>query len=63
MGSVQKIDKIPKTASKQKQLPVENRFVVARGRGLAEGWSGKLGLADVSCFIKKGHTTRSHCIV
>ena len=27
---------------------IENRLVVAKGEGLREGWSGRLGLADVS---------------
>ena len=29
----------------------ENRLVVVKGRGLGEGWSGRLGLADVSFYI------------
>ena len=33
-----------------------------RGRGLGEGWSGRLGLADVSFYIQDGQTTRSYCI-
>ena len=32
-----------------------------RGRGLGEGWSGKLGLADVSDYIYNAKTTRSYC--
>ena len=30
---------------------IENKPVVAKGSGLGEGWSGRLGLADVSFYI------------
>ena len=33
---------------------IENRLVVAKGEGLREGWSGRLGLADVSFSIWNG---------
>ena len=33
-----------------------------RKRGLGEGWSGRLGLADVSFYIQNGKTTRCYCI-
>ena len=29
----------------------ENRLVVAKGEEVGEGWSGMLGLADVSFYI------------
>ena len=34
--------------TQQKQHRCRGRVVVVRGRGLGEGWSGKLGLADAS---------------
>ena len=27
--------------------------MIAKGRGLEEGWSGRLGLAEISSYIKK----------
>ena len=54
MGSIQKIDKIPKTASKQKQLPVENRFVVARGEGVGGGMECEVGAGRCKLFHKEG---------
>ena len=33
------------------------------GRRLGEGWSGRLGSADVSFCIKNGETARSYCVV
>ena len=33
---------------------IEKRLVVARGRDLGEGWSGRLGLADASFYIQNG---------
>jgi len=32
----------------------ENKLVTARGRGLREGWSEYLGLADANCYIENG---------
>ena len=32
---------------------IENRLVIAKGRGLDEGWSGRLGLAEISSYIEK----------
>jgi len=32
----------------------KNRLVVAKARGLGERWSGRLGLADVSYYTRKG---------
>ena len=32
---------------------IEKRLVIAKGRGLEEGWSGRLGLAEISSYIKK----------
>ena len=37
---------------KQKQtMDIESRLVVVKGRGLVEGWRGRLGLADVGYYI------------
>ena len=33
---------------------IENKLVVAKGRGLGERWSGRLGLADVSFYTGNG---------
>ena len=33
-----------------------------QGKGLGEGWSGRLGLADVSYYAWNGKTTQSNCI-
>ena len=33
---------------------IENRLVITKGAGDGEGWSGRLGLADVSFDIEKG---------
>ena len=30
---------------------IENRLVVAKGKGVGEGWSGSLGLADANYYI------------
>ena len=40
-----------KLSMKQKQTHRESRLVVAKGDGLAEEWSGRLGL-DVSFYIE-----------
>ena len=32
-----------------------------QGAGLGEGWSGRLGIADVNYYIQTGRTTRSSC--
>ena len=53
MYSVQKIDKIPKTASKQKQLPVENRFVVAKGEGVGEGMEWEFGISRCKLLYRE----------
>ena len=34
-----------------KEVGCLNRLVVAKGEGLGEGWSGRLGLADVCFYI------------
>ena len=34
-------------STKQKQIGIEKRFVVAKG----EGWTGSLGLADTSYYM------------
>jgi len=37
---------------KQKQtMDIESRLVVVKGRGLVEGWRGRLGLADIGYYI------------
>ena len=36
--------------------------VSVQPRGLGEGWSGSLGLADVNFSIHNGYITRSYCI-
>ena len=41
--STKKTDKIPKTASKQKQLPVENKFAVPQGEGAGGGMEWEVG--------------------
>ena len=33
---------------------IENRLVITKGAGDGEGWSGRLGLADVSFDIENG---------
>jgi len=38
----------------------ENKLVDATGRGLREGWGGRLGSADV-CFYVCVCITESHC--
>ena len=35
-------------------MDIENRLVVARGRGVGEGWSGRLAPAAVSFYIERG---------
>ena len=35
---------------------------LSRQRGLGEGWSGRLGLADVSHNVWRGYTTRCYSI-
>ena len=35
---------------KQKQTDIEDRLVIAKGE--AERWSERLGLADVSCYLR-----------
>ena len=32
-------------------VDVENRLVVAKAGGLKQGWSGRLGLAEVNFYI------------
>jgi len=31
-------------------MAIENRLLVAKGEGIGEGWSRRLGLADVSFY-------------
>ena len=38
-------------AIKQKLTDMENRLVVAKGRGQGLGWTGSLGLVDSNCYI------------
>ena len=35
-------------------MDTENRWVVAKGEGLGEEWSERLGLADVSYYVENG---------
>ena len=39
---------------------IENRPVVAKGEELWKGWSGRLQLADISCYVPDGLATRSY---
>ena len=42
-------------STKQKQLiDIENRFVVAKGKGEGVGWTGGLELVDVNYYISNG---------
>ena len=53
-------------------MDIENRLAVAKGEGVGqvgegvgqveEGWSGKLGVVDVSFYIQNGQTVRPYCI-
>ena len=38
---------------------IENRLV-AKGEELWEGWSGRLGLVDISYYVPDGLATRSY---
>ena len=35
-------------------MDTENRLVAAKGEGLGEGWSGRLGLADANYHTENG---------
>ena len=39
---------------KQKWTHIENKLVVAKARGLQEGWIESLWLADANHYIKNG---------
>lgn len=52
--STKKTDKIPKTASKQKQLPVENKFAVPQGEGAGGGMEWEVGAGRCELLYKEG---------
>lgn len=39
-------------------MDTESRQAAAKEKGLGEGWSGKLGLAEASVRLQNGSTTR-----
>ena len=41
------------TGNRNRFRDIEKTLVIAKGRGLEEGWSGRLGLAEISPYIKK----------
>ena len=44
-------ESIDKTETDSQRTDMENRLVVARGRGEEVGWTGSLGLVDVNYYI------------
>ena len=48
-----KIDKIPKTAGKQKQLPVKNRFAVLQGEGAGGVMEWEVGAGTCKLLYKE----------
>ena len=38
----------------------DNSLIVTKGLRVGEGWSGSLGLADISYYIQNGYTTKSY---
>ena len=47
---------------KRSQTPAQRDLWLPSGMGLGEGRLGNLGLADTSCYIQDGSTTRFYPI-
>ena len=41
---------------------MENRLVLAKGKGEGVGWIGNLGLIDANSYLWNGRAMRSFCV-
>ena len=46
-------------STEHRLIDMENRLVVAKGKGERVGWMGSLGLADANYYISNGWAIRS----
>ena len=49
-------------STEKKIMDLENRLVVAKGKGEGVGWIGCLGLVDADYCLWNGLTMRSWCV-
>ena len=51
-----------KLSTEKQSMDLENRFVVAKGKGEGVGWTGSLGLIDENYCHWNGLAMRSCCV-